>query len=144
MHLCKHVAFSSSLKTKCRTPTGILHPFTMRYFPTLALSKSGCGLKHLLTLSPSARAPHFVSDSFEPPSIITSPLNNASISSILRLFFFQYDASFLLQLHHSLTRHRPILLPAHADARISLSLPCHRGSAVPIYSLCRGSVSHNL
>ena len=39
---------------------GILHLFTMRYFPTLALSKSGCGLKHSLTLSPPARAPHVI------------------------------------------------------------------------------------
>ena len=74
-------------------------PSTMRYFPTLALSKSGCGLKHLLTLSPPARAPHSIRGFLEPPSIITSPSDNASFSGIFALFFFRYGA-LLCQSHY--------------------------------------------
>ena len=47
------------------------------YLPTLALSKSGSGLKHLLTLSPPVRAPRF-------------PISSCRLSQSLQ----SYDISF--------------------------------------------------
>ena len=47
---------------KCRNPTKdscTKNTLVIHYLPTLALSKSGSGLKHPLTLSPPVRAPRF-------------------------------------------------------------------------------------
>ena len=66
MRLPKKLKLSQEQRTflpnkKCRNPTkdSCTKTLAIPYLPTLALSKSGFGLKHPLTLSPPMRAPHF-------------------------------------------------------------------------------------
>ena len=48
-----------------KIPAHKKHTLVIHYLPTLALSKSGSGLKHPLTLSPPVRAPRFILQSLK-------------------------------------------------------------------------------